>query len=172
MTIMPARAGEGRPTSAPAARPISDRVYVAALAGLWLCTLLVVGGGGEVMVNDDWAYVRATESFLATGHIVRVPWTYAPVITNVLLGALFAKIFGFSLVVLRMSSFVMGGAGMLALYALARMLGSSRPLSALIAATFGFGMMHFGVAYTFMTDVPYTALAIASLIAFTLGLRN
>lgn len=172
MTIMPSRAGEGRALSEPAARPVPDRVYVAALAALWVASLLLVGHGLEVPANDAWAYVRATESFLQTGHIVRVQWTYAPVITNVLLGALFAKIFGFSFFVLRMSSFLMGGLGMLALYALARLLDSSRPLSALLAATFGFGVMHLGMSYTYMTDVPYTTLAIGSLIAFTVGLKK
>jgi hypothetical protein len=172
MTIMPSRAGEGRHASEPAARPIPDRAVVAVLAGMWLCSLLVVGHGDEVPANDSWAYVRATESFLQTGHIVRVPWTYAPVVTNVLLGALFAKIFGLSFFVLRMSSFLMGGLGMIALYGLARVHGCSRGLSALIAGTFAFGMMHLGLSYTFMTDVPYTALAIASLLAFTLGLQR
>jgi len=172
MTIMPSRTGEGRPLSESAAHPISDRVYVGLLAALWLSSLLLVGQLGEVPANDSWAYVRATQSFVETGQIVRVPWTYAPVITNVLLGAAFAKIFGFSVAVLKMSSFFMGGLGMLALYGLARMLGGPRPLSALVAATFGFGVMHLGLSYTFMTDVPYTALAIASLVAFTWGLQK
>jgi hypothetical protein len=172
MTIMPSRAGEGRHASEPAAHPISDRVVVGALLALWVCSFVVVGRGAEVPANDGWAYVRATESFLETGRIVRVPWTYAPVITNVLLGAAFAKLFGASSFVLGMSSYVMGALGMVALYALARVLGFARGVSALVAATFAFGTMHLGMAYTFMTDVPYTTLVIAGLLAFTVGLQR
>jgi len=150
----------------------SDRAVVGVLAALWVLAALFAGIRGEFVENDSWAYSRATEHFLATGHVERTPWTYAPIVTNVLIGALFAKVLGFSLSVLRLSTLVMGGLGMLTTYALARVLGHERRVAALVAATLGFGPLYLGLSYTFMTDIPYSAVATGSLVALSLGLMK
>ncbi len=144
---------------------------IALLVALWVCALLVVGVRGEFPENDSWAYARATEHFIRTGRVVRLEWTYAPVITNVIVGGIFAKLFGMSFAVLRLSSVVMGGLGMLGVYALCRGLHCGPARSALTAAAFAFCPLHFGLSYTFMTDVPYTTLATFSLVALCAGLR-
>jgi len=150
----------------------TDRGTAALLLLLWLIPVVLVGVRGEFAESDSWAYSSATKAFLETGRIERLPWTFAPIITNVVVGGLFAKLFGFSFAVLRLSSVVMGGLGMLGVFALGRVFRLSRALSALTAGVFAFGLFHLGLSYTFMTDVTYTTCTTWSLVALCWGIRE
>ncbi len=150
----------------------SDLGMVALLVALWLVPLLVIGVRGEFAENDGWAHAATTKEFLASGHVVRRAWTFAPIITNVILGGFFAKLFGFSFAALRASSVLMGGVGLLGVYALGRVYGVSRQASALASIAFAFGPLPLALSYTFMTDVPFAAFATLSLVAFVWGLER
>ncbi|MDQ4067924.1 MAG: glycosyltransferase family 39 protein, partial [Actinomycetota bacterium] len=82
---------------------------------------------------------------------------------QVLWGALFSSVLGFSFVTLRLSTLVLAAGGAVAVFALCRALGSRRDWAALAAAAWLFNPLAYVLAGTFMTDVPFAALlAIAS----------
>jgi hypothetical protein len=163
------------PTETNAARTewtATDLKACGVLTLLWLVPLLIIGLNGEFTLNDDWAYSFATSGYLRTGHLIRSSWTFTPIISNVAIGVAFAKVFGFSLAVLRASTFVMGWLGMLGMYAWLRELGVARKMSGIAAATLGFNPLYLHLSYTYMTDVPFTAFVVWSLVATTWGLRR
>ena len=56
------------------------------------------------------------------------------------------------------------------MYFLLRRLGASRGLAVLGALLLGFNPIYFALSFTFMTDVPFTALVVVSLLVmFRLG---
>ena len=72
--------------------PSPSRVLAA-----WLAVAPLVGLSGEFPLSDDWAYAYSTEHWLETGELRRNRWTFAPIVTNVAIGAVFSKLFGFSM---------------------------------------------------------------------------
>jgi hypothetical protein len=150
----------------------SEATLVLLLVLAWLLPLGVIGIRGEFAENDGWAHAATTREFLESGRVVRSSWTFAPIVSNVYLGAAFAKLFGFSYAALRASTVFVGGLGVVGAYTLGRVVGIGRPLAFLAALAFGFGPLHLALAYTFMTDVPFTAFGIWSLVAFAWGLER
>lgn len=87
-------------------------------------------------------------------------------ISQVLWGALFCAPFGFSFAALRCSTLLLSLAGVCGLYLLVRQLNPSRTIGLAAAFTLGFSPIYFALSHTFMTDVPFTSLAILSLLFF------
>jgi 4-amino-4-deoxy-L-arabinose transferase-like glycosyltransferase len=150
----------------------ADAVAIAALGGLWLFAIAIIGIAGDFPLSDDWAYGRVVASYLETGHIERVSWTWAPIVTHVLTGAAFASLFGLSYETLRASTLLLGFGGVVAAYGMCRSLQLGALRSAVVAATLAVCPVYLNLAFTFMTDVPFTALVTASLALLCCGLRS
>jgi len=164
--------GDGASDGDSSAPSLADAKLLGILSLCWLVAVLVIGIRGETPENDAWAYANSTRTFLETGQIVRSRWTYTPVVTNILWGALFGKVFGLSFATLRLSTLVMGWLGTLLVYVLGRVFGQRRGVSALLAGTAGFSPMALGLSFTFMTDVLFTTLATGSIAAFVYAFRR
>lgn len=130
------------------------------------------GAGGEFPVADDWAYAHAVRSWLETGHMERLPWTWVPLWTHAALGVAFSSVLGFSFETLRLASFAMGWVGVLGAYALCRQLGLRPGWSALGAATLAANPLYVLLSFSFMTDVPFTAAVAWSLVFLVRGLER
>lgn len=129
------------------------------LVATWLTCVMLVGTHGEFPLNDDWAYARATENWLRTGSIERGGWTWAPVITNIIIGGIFQRVFGESFEVLRWSTIVVGATGIVGAYCLARELGAEIKSATVAAACVAANPIYFNLSLTFMSDVPFAALS-------------
>ncbi len=139
------------------------RALALLLAG-WFALPLLLGVGAEIPLNDDWAYAHTVRTLLETGEFRRPSWTWVPAITHTAWGALFAKLFGLSFVSLRASSFVAGALGLAGTFTLARRCGVATGAAALLAAAYAFNPIHVHLTFTFMTEMPFFALCIWSLV--------
>lgn len=142
-----------------------DWIAVAVLSGLWLIPLWLIGTQGDFPLNDDWAYARTVRELVSTGHFMRVPWTWVPLVTQALIGAAFASVAGFSHAVLRDAGWFMGWLGVLGSYVLCRQAGARPAVATLGAAAVGLNPVWLNLSYTFMTDVPFATLVTWSLVA-------
>ena len=124
----------------------------------------MIGVSGDFPLNDDFAYARTTQTLLETGRFERSEWTYAPIVSHVGLGWLFASAFGFSFESLRLSGLFMGWLGVLCAYGLARQLRIDPGASLVAALTLAANPLHQNLSYTFMTDVPFTTFCTGSLL--------
>ena len=84
-----------------------DWAVIASLSLLWVSIIAFLGVHGDFSLNDDWAYSYSTKILHEEGRYERSIWTYTPVFTNIVIGALFSRIFGFSLEILRVSNVLM-----------------------------------------------------------------
>lgn len=137
----------------------------------WTGLTAAVGPTGEFPLNDDWTYARSVEILVNEGRLDLV-YAAVPLVTQVAWGALFSLPFGFSFSALRISTWVLGLVGLVATYALLR---SVRPPGRL--ALFGTLLLavnpfYLSLSLTFMTDIPFLALALASIAALSFGMHR
>lgn len=137
-----------------------------ALLLFYVIAALVIGVSGDFPLNDDWAYGIGVEHYLKTGQF-RLPGVCAAGFAHVIWGALFAKIAGYSFVVLRAASLIMSFAGSAAVLWSLRLVGLARSAALLGAFIYSANPINLNVAFSFMSDV--TALTFSALyLAFLL----
>lgn len=151
----------------------TDRVSVLLLCVLWIVMVVIVNPIGDFPLNDDWVYGRATRSIVEDGNFTLSGGnTAANLIAQAFWGALFCVPFGFSFSALRISTLVLGLLGVVATYGLLKEVGAGRTISLLGALLIALNPIYFGLSNTFMTDVPFFAVAAAALYFFIRGLKT
>ncbi len=137
-----------------------------ALTLLWSVAVLLVKPIGDFPLNDDWSYGLTVKRLMGGGGYHPSGWTFMTLITQALWGALFCLPQGFSFTALRFSTLVLSLIGLLALYTLVRQLQGPRLLAVICALTLACNPIYFALSNTFMTDVPFTTLAILTALFF------
>ena len=103
------------------------------------------------------------EYFLETGELRMLEWSAHYPLAQILWGALFSRLLGFSFAALRLSTLVLAWAGLLAFYGTLREVGT-RPLLAGLGTLMLWGNpVFFVLSQSFMTDVPFVSLMNAAL---------
>lgn len=155
----------------PKLSPVDGRCVLAILAVLTAATLLV-DPRGDFPLNDDWAYGWSVRHLLETGEFRLSDWAAANLFSQVVWGALFCRVFGFSFTVLRLSTLVLSALGALALYGLQRELRIA-PRTALVGTlTLALSPMQLQQAHSFNNDVPSGALLVVASYLLLRGLRR
>jgi hypothetical protein len=149
-----------------------DYIIGAVVAVFWVVMVILVNPIGDFPLNDDWIYGGAAQLLVNDGDF-RIP---GPTIANALSqsawGALFCLPSECSYTVLRLSTLTLGLVGVLALYACVREIGGSVGTALLASATLGVNPLYFGLANSFMTDVPFTSMGIVAIYFFARGFRR
>lgn len=144
---------------------------VLGLTVLWLGMVALAWPAGDFPLNDDWLYALTVRSLREDGTLWLRDWAAAPAVTQVLWGTLFTLPAGFSFTALRLSTLVLGLAGVLGTYALLRPT-TDRPTARLGAFALAANPLYFNLAGTFMTDVPFAACAVLALLAYLRALER
>ena len=150
----------------------ADTFGYVAIAAVWIAMAILVNPIGDFPLNDDWIYATAVKSVVERGYYqVPIPST-ANVLSQVYWGALFCLPFGFSFTALRFSTLALGLVGVLCLYALVREIGGNRKTAVISAFTLAVNPLYFGLANSFMTDVPFISVSLVSTYLLVRGLRR
>jgi hypothetical protein len=148
-----------------------DLYAMSALVAIWALVIAFVGVGGDYPLNDDWAYAYSARHLLETGELRILDWVAPSLATHALWGALALKLLGDSYVSLRCGTLAFALCALVSLYALARR-GAMTPSSALfVALGLGLSPWFVNLAFTYMTDVPWLAMMLAALLAFSHAVR-
>ncbi|HEY7171877.1 MAG TPA: glycosyltransferase family 39 protein [Vicinamibacterales bacterium] len=140
------------------------RLGFALVAAVFVVGAFAVGPLRDVPVVDDWTYAWSVDHLLRTGELRIAEISAVYPVLQVLWGALFVKLFGFSFGVLRLSTVVVGIAGCWALYLTLRELRCGAVWSLLGALALAVHPVYFAFTFSFMTDVPATALTLVSIL--------
>jgi hypothetical protein len=114
---------------------------------------LLIHPYAETGICDDWSYIKTTQILAQTGHIVYNGWASAMLGWQLSLGALFAKLFGFSFTAVRLSTTVVAIATTWLLQSAFVRAGLCQWNATLATLTFVFSPLYLPLAFTFMTDV-------------------
>jgi len=149
-----------------------DLRAVAALVAVWAAAVVLVDPRADVSILDDWCYAISVEQILNGQGFHVSPWssTFPPV--QLWWGTVFAWLGGFSFTSLRMSTLVLWLVGTLGSYGGLRELGCRASAALFGALTVALYPIAFGLAFSFMSDIPFVAFSLLSLALLTAGLRH
>lgn len=164
----------GIPSWLPTASLIANQVR-----GHWQLVLVMVVFFGSMFVipvmsdapsTDDWAYSRSVEILVHEGRLHILDLTVVTLLFQLAWGTIFSFIFGVGFGAMRLSTVVLVGLSIPAMYGICRILGVRRSLSAIGAALYAFNPLTFSLAFTFMSDGQFTALLVISGYLYLRGL--
>ena len=125
-----------------------------------------------VIAGDDFSILLSVKHLLNTGELFIYSHPTASIIFQVLWGSVFTKIFGFSIPILHFSIFLFLPLLAIVFYFLCRELKIS-PINSLILTLFLISIpWYFRYSFGFRTDLPYTALQMASIYFYFKGFRR
>jgi hypothetical protein len=136
---------------------LTDCLWIALCGGL---IAIVLWPFQDTPFVDDWVYAWSVEHLLKGGGLRILDWSSHPNFAQVLWGALFCLPLGFSFVALRLSTWVAGLLALCGFYLLLRELRVPRRARLFGVALLGLNPVFFILAATFMTDVPFLAVAL------------
>src|SRR5262245_29602065 len=149
-----------------------DLLAFAIIAAPFVIGWLLVSPWQNVPVIDDWVYAWSVEHLIKTRQLRVVDWSAIYPVTQILWGALFARILGFSFGALRLSTVVAAVAGCWALYLTFRELAIPFSSSVLGALSVALHPVYFALAFSFMTDVPFVSAASIALFFYVSALQR
>ena len=129
----------------------------------YVFALLIVQPWGNFPLNDDWSYAKSVLSVDRVGHVDIGEWPAMTLLTHALWGYVFIKLFGFSFLVLRISTWISMCIGLYVFYLLGLRLSGSKPKAVLMTAVLLYNPIYFNLSNTFMTDVNFITLLILCL---------
>jgi hypothetical protein len=144
---------------------------MAFLVVVFVASIIVINPLGDFPLNDDWSFARAVQGLIQQGDWRPTGFTAMPLITQSLWGSAFCLPAGFSFNALRCSTLTLAILGILGVYVLFITNNRERFLAIIAAVTLGFNPLYYELSTTFMTDVPFTALAILSSIFYVRCIR-
>jgi hypothetical protein len=150
----------------------ADMVNYLIIGLVWIAMVILANPLGDFPLNDDWVYALAVKSVLETGYYHFPSPASANVGPQVYWGALFCLPFGFSFTALRLSTLTVALIGILTLYQLIRTVGGDAKTSMLGSLALAVNPLYFGLANSFMTDIPFTTLALIALYYLVRGFQN
>ena len=103
---------------------------------------------------DDWSYARTAQIYAQTGHFVYNGWATAMLGWQIVWGALFIKLFGFSFTILRVSMLPIAMATVFLFHQMLLRFGVSSRNAVIGTLTLGLSPLFLPLADSFMTDIP------------------
>jgi hypothetical protein len=143
-----------------------DRLILVGVTGVMLAMTVLVYSPVDVPIVDDWTYAWSVEHFLHMGELRMLEWSAHYPLAQILWGALFSRLLGFSFVILRLSTLVLAWAGLLAFFLTLRELGIKPVLAGLGTLMLWCNPVFFVLSHSFMTDVPFVSAMNAALLGY------
>jgi Dolichyl-phosphate-mannose-protein mannosyltransferase len=143
-----------------------DRAALVVVTGMMLATAFLVYSPAEIPVVDDWTYAWSVEHFLRTGELRVLEWSAHYPLAQILWGALFSRLFGFSFVVLRLSTLVLALAGLIAFFQTLREVGIPPRPAGLATIALWCNPVFFVLSHSFMTDLPFVSAMNAAILFY------
>lgn len=143
-------------------RRSSDVGPLSLLTAWWLVTCVLVGPLGNFPLNDDWSYANTVERLVTEGQLRFGAWQSMPMLTHALWGFAFAKALGFSRLALRVSSMAAAWLALVSFYFLLRGLRWRRWGAFVAAGVLLVNPIFVALSQTFMTDISFLAMSLAS----------
>ena len=135
--------------------------------------ILIVNPVREMLtVDDGWAYARTVEHLLHTGEYRLDAWAVANMPAQIYLAAGLARIFGYSLSLLRISTLLLFLLGALAFYQLLHESGCDLTAAAALTLTLMCSPFVLLLGFTFMTDVQFLGWLLVACWLYARGLRG
>ena len=162
----------GETTTGGSGQRHAEWLAFAALAAPFILGWLVVSPWQNVPVIDDWVYAWSVEHLVKAGRLQVLEISAFYPIAQILWGGLFARLAGFSFVVLRSSTVVLAVFSCWAVYLTLRELDCRRRTALLGAFALAFDPTFFALSFSFMTEVPFVSFSTIALYWYVRAIRR
>jgi hypothetical protein len=152
-------------------RQMPEIVILLVMVGIWVSAAFLIDPRGNFPLADDWAYAVPVRALVGGGSF-ELPNISTNIIAQILWGTFFCLPLGFSFAALRVSTLTLGLIGVLAMYGLLREAGGDRGAALFGALLLALNPYYLVLSYTFMSDVPFTAVSVACLYFLARGMRR
>jgi hypothetical protein len=143
------------------------------LVGAVLAAAIIVNPVRELLTWDDgWAYARSVSSLITTGRYQLDQWAAANMPVQIGIAAVFAKLFGYSFTLLRLTTLGLSIVLLLAFRRLLEANGSPPALSLAVTLALFASPVTTILSFTFMSDVQFLAWLIVALALYGTGLTR
>jgi hypothetical protein len=119
-----------------------------------LIAVFLINPVAEMATTDDWSYARTTQLFADSGHFVYNGWGAPMLGWQVIWGALFVKLFGFSFLALRTSTILLGITSAILLHRILLRFGIHPLHAAFGTLIVALCPQFLAETVSFMTDIP------------------
>ncbi len=160
------------PNAGVASADRSPGISLAVVLVIFLVAVAVVNPIREMPYDDDWAFSETAKRFLETGQYRLNEWLAPNMPFQTVWGALFCLPFSFSFSALRISTIVLAVMGLVAFRALALEHGLRRGAANLLTFCLASSPLVFKLTLTYLSDAPFLALSIVSILFYTRALRG
>jgi hypothetical protein len=147
-------------------------VLLVILTLIIITTALLVHSPDDIPIIDDWTYAWSVEHFQQTGELRVLDFSSNYPFAQILWGGAFTKLFGFSFSILRISTVVWGGLGLLAFFITLRTMSIEPFPSALATVALLFNPVFFVLWHSFMTDVPFVSTMNIAVLCYVLWMKR
>jgi hypothetical protein len=143
------------------------------IAGTALAAIAIVNPFREFLSQDDgWAYARSVEHLLRTGQYRLDSWSAANMPVQIYFAAGLAKVFGYSLSLLRISTLALFLVGLSAFLALLCDLGLDLRSAAVLTLGLLASPLVLMLSFTFMSDIQFMSWMIIALCLYVRGINR
>jgi hypothetical protein len=142
-------------------------VAAGAIAGWYGLVWLLVRPLTNAPVADSWLYAASARYLAHTGKLRFAGYTDAMPVAQIIFGAGWSAIFGASYASFDLSVAVAGAGTALMFYLLALRCGAERWQAGLATALIVCNPCYLFLSFSFMTEIPFLALMLAALLAFS-----
>jgi Dolichyl-phosphate-mannose-protein mannosyltransferase len=136
------------------------------LTALWIVMIVLVYPIGEFPLNDDWAYCKDVSILLHQGRLEIVNWSAMTLVSQIVLGAFWCKIFGFSFLGLRILTSLVGLLGLFVSYKLIKEITSNDKTALFCTIIIAINPLFFTLSNSFMTDVYFYTISTTAVYFF------
>ncbi len=141
---------------------VEKNKLIVILMMIFIISEIIVNPIGNFPLNDDWTYGKSVLIYQKDNIINIGDFPAMTLYTQIIWGALFTKIFGFSFTVLRFSTLISALISVLTLNKIVIDITNNRLTAFILCLVFLFNPIYFGLCNTFMTDVNFNTLIIVS----------
>ena len=149
-----------------------DKINYFFLLAVFSVIFLIMLPFKDQLFSEDFAYAQSVRHLINTGDL-KLSERVAPTsITLIVWGAIFTKIFGFSLANLHLSVVVLVPFLLIALYKLFNLTGCGKQKSLIFSLFFLSIPWILQLSYTFLSDVPFLTLEVLAILFYLSGLKK
>ncbi len=146
-----------------------DARALGGLLVLWVAAILLVSPGGTDAHIDDWAFRFSASELADHGRFVLHDWVAPNLLSHLAWGALFTQFIADRSLAFTASTLVLGYGGGAAIYLWLRAARVTPAAAFLGAACLLANPIYLVLSFTFMTDVPATAVQVMALLLLGVG---
>lgn len=146
--------------------------YIVILILVFFIQFLFVNPIGNFALNDDWVHADSVLHLINTGNLRIMPFAGATFHAQILYGAVWTKLFGFSFSILRISTLFLMLSTILVYFILLKKILKNENLAFIGTIVLWFNPIIYNLSFTFMTDIPALFLMILAMLLYYLGFQK